>query len=302
MKFFKIVIIDSCGLTQPELETIGTYSRQPMDVYDDVPDSAEEISRRIGTADCVLVSWRSTITEAILRKATSLKYIGMCCSLYDKKAANVDIEAAEQLGITVKGVKDYGDEGTVEFIFSQVIALFKGYGKYKWREQTHELKGKSIGIIGLGTLGLMVAGTALHFGMEVFYYSRTPKPALAAEGIHYMPLETLVARCDIITTHLPKHTLLMTESIFAIKKADSIFINTSLGPTYDTAALLHWLKRDARSFAIFDLEGAGSNLDAFQHTDRIIVYPFSSGSTAEAKKRLSVKVLKNLEGYLKTFN
>lgn len=297
MKFSKIVIIDTCGLAQPELDAIAAYSSQPMDVYDDVPGSADEISRRIGIADCVLVSWRTTITGDILHTAPRLKYIGMCCSLYDKKAANVDIETAERLGITVKGVKDYGDEGTVEFIFSQVIALFKGYGKYKWREQTHELKGKSIGIIGLGTLGLMVARTALHFGMEVAYYSRTPRPTLAAEGIHYMPLETLVAHCDIITTHLPKHTMVMTESVFAIKKTNSIFINTSLGPTYDKEALLRWLKRDARSFALFDMEGSGNNLDEFQRTDRIIVYPFSSGSTVEAKKRLSVKVLENLEGY-----
>jgi lactate dehydrogenase-like 2-hydroxyacid dehydrogenase len=92
----------------------------------------------------------------------------MCCSLYDENLANVDIAAARKLGIQVKGVKDYGDEGTIEFIFAQLIFLFKGLGKHKWKSEATELTNKSIGIIGLGTLGLMVAKIAIHFGMIVF--------------------------------------------------------------------------------------------------------------------------------------
>ena len=68
--------------------------------------------------------------------------------LYDEKSANVDIETARNLGIEVKGVRDYGDEGTVEFIFAELITLFKGLGKNKWRNEATELKNKRIGIIG----------------------------------------------------------------------------------------------------------------------------------------------------------
>ena len=74
----------------------------------------------------------------------------------------MDIEAARNLGIEVKGVRDYGDEGTVEFIFAELISLFKGLGEHKWRNEATELKNKSIGIVGLGTLGRMVAKTAIH--------------------------------------------------------------------------------------------------------------------------------------------
>ena len=77
----------------------------------------------------------------------------------------MDIEAARKLRIDVKGVRDYGDEGTVEFIFAQLIYLFKGLGKNQWGSEATELKNKSIGIIGFGTLGQMVAKTAVHFGM-----------------------------------------------------------------------------------------------------------------------------------------
>lgn len=297
MTFTKIVIIDTCGLTQPKLSQIGKYSLAPMVVYDDVPQTEEEIIRRIGDADAVLVSWRTRIPASVLNAVPHVKYIGMCCSLYDEKAANVDIATARELGITVKGVRDYGDEGTVEFIFAQLIALFKGFGKYQWRSAPAELKGKSIGIIGLGTLGAMVADTALHFGMEVYYFNRSRKPELETKGITYLSLSELMTTCDVITTHTPKNALVLSDGDFLLKKANSIFINTSLGPTFEEEALTNWLERDPASFAIFDLEGIGMYRAALENTERVILYQGSSGSTAEAKKRLSQKVLENIESY-----
>jgi lactate dehydrogenase-like 2-hydroxyacid dehydrogenase len=78
-----------------------------------------------------------------------LVYVEECI---ENISTNVDIETAKELGITVKGVRDYGDEGTIEFIISQLISLFKGIGKAQWRSESTELTGKSLGIIGLGTL------------------------------------------------------------------------------------------------------------------------------------------------------
>ncbi len=150
----------------------------------------------------------------------------------------------------------------------------------------------------MGSLGQKIAHTALHFGMKVAYYSRTRKPHLESEKITYMPLESLVANCDVITTHLPKHTILMTQPIFELKKRNSIFINTTLGPTYEKDALTRWLKSDPSSFAIFDQEGASPFAAEFSRTDNMIVYPFTSGFTVEAKKRLSLKVLQNMEEFL----
>ena len=56
----------------------------------------------------------------------------MCCSLYDVSSANVDIKAAQAQNITVRGIRDYGDEGVVEFIIAQLIYLYKGLGEYQW--------------------------------------------------------------------------------------------------------------------------------------------------------------------------
>lgn len=298
MTFKKIAIIDNCGLTHPVLEEITKLSVNPVSIFNDFPETDDEIIKRITGADCVLVSWHTKINAAILNAAPSLQFIGMCCSLYDEKAANVDIATARKLGIDVKGVRDYGDEGTVEFIFAQLIWLFKGVGKNKWRGEATELKNKSIGIIGLGTLGLMVARTALQFGMKVFYFSRTRKYELEKENINYLPLASLVETCDVISTHLPKNTVLLTENEFKIKKPNSVLVNTSLGMTFEKEAAIDWLSKDKTSFAIFDAGATGDATDEFRQLDNVIYSDQYSGFTFEAKQRLSEKVLQNLEAFL----
>ncbi len=298
MTFNKISIIDNCGLTSPEIEKISMLSNQTISIYHDFPETEKETIKRIGNSDCVLVSWQTKINAYILRQSTSLKFIGMCCSLYDESSANVDIAEARKLGIEVKGVKDYGDEGTVEFIFAQLIYLFKGLGKHQWKSEVVELTNKSIGIIGLGTLGKMVAKTASYFGMKVFYFNRSRKYELEKEGLTYLPLNELIKSCDIITTHLPKNTILLTEQEFQNKKNNSILINTSLGLTFEKEAFVKWINNNKTSFAIFDADGVGDFGTEFLKYDNVILSTQFAGFTSEAKKRLSEKVFNNLTNYL----
>jgi len=298
MIFKKITILDKCGLTSPEIEKIALLSLEPVSIYDNFPESENEIIRRIGDSDCFLVSWHTKITAEILRACPSLKFIGMCCSLYDENSANVDIVETRKLGIEVKGVRDYGDEGTVEFIFAQLIFLLKGLGANRWRSESTELTDKSIGIIGLGTLGQMVAKTAIHFGMNVFYFSRSRKYELERTGISFLPLDELMESCDIITTHLPKNTILLTEQEFKVKKRNSILINTSLGLTFEKEPFLNWISNDPTSFAIFDGNAAGAFEDESDNYSNIIISEQFSGFTVEARKRLSQKVLRYLTTYL----
>jgi lactate dehydrogenase-like 2-hydroxyacid dehydrogenase len=298
IKFDKITIIDKCGLTDPILEKLTNYSTEPIKLYHDFPKTEEEIKKRIGDSDCILVSWQTIVSADIINASKSLKFIGMCCSLYDEQSANVDIVAARKLGIDVKGVKDYGDDGTIEFIFAELICLFKGLGKQKWRIEQVELKNKSIGIIGLGTVGLMVAKTAAHFGMQVYYFSRTRKQHLENEGLTYLPLEELLKTCDVVTTHLPKHTVVISAPEFKLKKRNSVLVSTSIGLNCDKDALINWLTEDKTSYAIFDSVGVGIYGDELRKFDNVILSDQSAGFTNEAKERLSEKVLNNLTQFL----
>jgi len=298
MTFQKITIIDSCGLTPPVLEQIAQLSKESIIIYNDFPESDAEILNRISDSDCVLVSWHTKVNADVIKAAPSLKYIGMCCSLYDEKAANVDIAQARKQEIVVKGVRDYGDDGTLEFIFAELIYLMKGLGSRRWQAENRELRGKTMGIIGMGTLGTMVARTAQHFGMNVFYFNRSRKPELEAEGFGFLPLNELLAICDVISTHLPKNSNVMGEAEFLHKKRNSILVNTSIGLTFDKDAFLSWLSGDPTSFAIFDGPGVGEYAEEFSKYPNIIISDRSSGFTLEAQSRLSAKVLANMQNFL----
>lgn len=298
MTFQKITIIDPCGLTPSVFEKIKGLSAGPVTVYGDLPSDNAEITKRIAHSDCVLVSWRTPVEAEVISRAPNLRYIGMCCSLYDEKAANVDIAQARLQGIVVKGVRDYGDDGTLEFIFAELIYLLKGLGTHRWQTENRELRGKTLGIIGMGTLGTMVARTARHFGMNVCYFNRSRKPEQEAEGIEYLPLNELMGRSDIVTTHLPKNSVVIDEAGFVGKKTNSILVNTSIGLTFDKEAFLKWINNDPGSYAIFDGPGVGEFAGEFSKYPNIIIRPGSSGFTHEAQSRLSEKVLANMHEYL----
>jgi lactate dehydrogenase-like 2-hydroxyacid dehydrogenase len=298
--FQKITIIDSCGLTFPVVEQITGLSKDPIRIYNDFPGSDTEIINRIADSDCALVSWHTKVNADVIKASPNLKYIGMCCSLYDENAANVDIVQARKQGIVVKGVRDYGDDGTLEFIFAELIYLMKGLGSRQWQPENRELRGKTMGIIGMGTLGTMVARTAKHFGMNVFYFNRSRKPELEAEDFEFLPLNELLSICDVISTHLPKNSNVMGEAEFRHKKPNSILVNTSIGLTFDRLAFVDWIKNDPTSFAIFDGPGLGGYSEEFSKYPNIILSDRSSGFTLEAQTRLSEKVLKNIQDFFKS--
>lgn len=298
MKFKKIVQLDPCGLASPYRENILSLSTEPPVLYETLPKDEKDIIERIADADCVLVSWNTKINAEAIKAIPSVRYIGMCCSLYDEASANVDIAEARKHNITVKGVRDYGDNGTVEFIFAELVYLFKGLGKHRWGNEPTELTDKTIGIIGMGTLGKMVARTALHFGMKVIYYSRSRKDDIEKEGATYTDLNTLLSQSNVVTTHLPRNTVVLTEKNMPLMKRDAIYINTSLGQPFETRSLLDWISQNSGSYAIFDAPGYSNLADTFRLYPNIILSDRSSGFTLEAKARLAKKVLENIVDYL----
>lgn len=153
MKFRKIVSIDNTGLEPWAKEKLLELAEEVV-LYEDYPTSNSEIISRIEGSDCVLVSWNTPIDREVIESCSSIKYIGMCCSLYDEKSANVDIVAARENGIKVLGIKDYGDEGVIEFILGELIRLFHGFGGFRWQDEPIELTDQKLGIIGLGATHL----------------------------------------------------------------------------------------------------------------------------------------------------
>lgn len=298
MKFNKIVCVDKSGLEPWAVEKLKEYSDNPIVTFEDYPTDNGVILSRIKDADCVLVSWNTKLEKEVIQECENIKYIGMCCSLYDENSANVDIRVAKAKDIEVRGIRDYGDEGLVEYTMSELIRLLKGLGEYQWKSEPVELTNRKIGIIGMGTTGKMVARAAKAFGMRVYYFSRNRKPDAENEGIEYLPLKELLREAEIISTHLPKNTILFNKEEFDTFGEGKILVNTSLSTPFELPPFFDWLQKPGNYF-IVDGVGMGIYQKELENYPKVISTNKVSGWTLEAKERLSVKVLENLEDYLK---
>lgn len=142
-----------------------------------------------------MLSFTSFIDKEVLDACPNIRYIGICASLYAPENANVDIRHAEKKGIVVTGVRDYGDEGVKEYAISELVRLLQGRGSAMWKDEPMELTDVKVGIVGMGTVGSLLARTMNFFGMDVNYYSRTRKPEMEEEvGMAYLPLDKLLDR------------------------------------------------------------------------------------------------------------
>lgn len=195
-------------------------------------------------------------------------------------------------------MRDYGDDGVIEFILSELIQLLKGTGSHQWKDDQVELGNQKIGIIGMGTTGEMLARAALFFKMDVYYFSRTRKPEIESAGCKYLPLNELLNTTDIVSIHLPKNNHLLDKEHFDILGNGKILINTTIGLSFDKDAFLNWMK-SGLNFAIMDGIGMGEHSSEFQKLNNFIFTNKTSGFTANAKDRLGQKVLDNIQTYLK---
>lgn len=296
MKFNKIVCVDYTKLQDWALDELQKYSTEKIDVYDDYPESEEEVLQRIGDAEVVIVSWHTDLSEDIIKKCSNLKYIGMACSLYDDASANVAVTFARSRGIVVKGIRDYGDPGVIEFIVSELVRLLQGLGKHQWKQMPVELTNKKIGIIGLGTTGQLLAQCLLPFGVDLYYFSRTRKKEWEERGVKYLALDELLKEVDILSLHLPKNTKILEKQEFQTFGSGKILINTSLGLPFEEKDFQSWIQMDG-NYGIFDGDGKKELSVETEKIPNIITAKKSAGWSAETERRLSEKVLENLKEF-----
>ena len=221
--------------------------------------------QQIKDFDAVSVFIYSKIDEQIIREIPNLKLITTRSTGFD----HIDIDACKKRGITICNVPSYGENTVAEHTFALILSLSRHMCKACIRrfEQDFsieglagfDLKGKTIGVIGTGQIGLHVIRIAKGFGMNVLAYDVHQNKLLSEVlGFEYVALEDLLARSDVITLHVPymKATHhLMNKDTFKLVKKGAILINTARGSIVDTEALIDALDKKI-------LSGAG--LDVFE--------------------------------------
>ncbi|MBX9670723.1 MAG: hypothetical protein K2X93_24190 [Candidatus Obscuribacterales bacterium] len=294
-KFGKIVCVDKINLTPDAYDRIAQHSMQGFApcTADDPVDSDDTYSR-IGDADAALVSWRSKIGADVLKRCTELRYMGLCASKYtNPKEGNIDLEAAKALGIAVSAVGQYGDEATAEYIFCKLLEIARGFEKAQWKEMPCELFEKTIGIVGMGSMGSHVLRLARGFGMNVIYASRTPKPECGAKMVE---LDELLATCDIVSLHVPKGFRILGKKEFAQMRPGAMLVNTCLGVVFEPEDFSDW-SSNPRNLTIMD-ESCDPIYRQFRTFPNVIYPAVVAGRTEESRARLSEQVISNMVAYL----
>lgn len=293
--FQKLVAIEPVSLIPSAEQELSRYAQQ-VELFADIPADDDEIVRRIGDADAVLLSYTSRIGREVIERCPKIRYIGMCCSLYSEQSANVDIAFAREKGIRVLGIRDYGDRGVVEYVLHELTGLLHGFGMPMLQDEPVEITGLKVGIVGLGVSGKMIADALAFMGAEVSYYSRSRsrKPEAEAAGMSYKPLDALLKDSQVVFTCLNKNVLLLGQPEFEQLGAGKVLFNTSIGPGFDSAALERWLDQPGTHFFCDTRAAAGAVAEGFFDRDNVHCQNVSAGRTKQAFVLLSQKVLANI--------
>ena len=223
---------------------------------------SSENSQQIKDSDAVSVFIYSKIDENVIRGLPNLKLIITRSTGFD----HIDVNACKKQGITICNVPSYGENTVAEHTFALILSLsrrlFMTCPRFKIDFSMEglmgfDLKGKTIGVIGAGQIGLHVIRIAKGFGMNVLAYDARPSKILSEVlGFEYTSIEDLLAKSDIITLHVPynKNTHhLMNKDTFKLVKKGAILINTARGSIVDTEALIDALDQKILSGAGLDV-------------------------------------------------
>ena len=238
--------------TDADTVTTGDLSLDMFERYGDVVKygvtAPEDVTEHVKDAD-IIMSNKTPITKEVISACPNLKYIGVLAT----GTNNVDLAYAREKGIAVTNIPGYSTDGVVQLTFSFILELCGNLSEYRdsvnagdWKSSRtfsyfpYPIKciaGKTIGIVGYGTIGSRVAKVADAFGMRVIIHSRTEKPGCPYP---FVDTVTLLRESDIVTLHCPltpETKGLMNAAAFAEMKPGSILINTSRGPVVDEKAL-----------------------------------------------------------------
>lgn len=294
--FAKMVVLGPTRFTADTKTAFAQCAREILYVTS-IPMDDAALIQRIGDADALLVALQVQVRAPVILACPSLRYIGMCCSLYGPESANVDILAANARGIAVSGIRDYGDEGVVEYVISELVQLLHGFREHLWRHEPTELTGISVGILGMGTLGRLISEALQFFGARVCYYSRTRKMDIEKKGVAYAPLNALLADADICIGCLNKNAILLQEEQFEAFGHGKILMNIAIGPCAAHDPLCKWLAH-RENFFLCDTPSAVGYTDLL-HLPNVLVVRRGAGDSIQSNRRYNEKILANVRKYLR---
>jgi D-3-phosphoglycerate dehydrogenase len=290
--------------------TLAVFEAEPgwqVLTHDKLPDG---LAAALKDADALVVRSAVQVDDKLMEQAPKLRVVGRAGVGVD----NIDADAATRRGIVVMNTPGANAVAVAELTLGLMLALARKLpaanatmhaGKWEKKSlQGAELRGKTLGILGLGRVGLEVARRARGFGLDIIGSDPFVSAAVAREnGIRLVALEELIAGSDYISLHVgltpQTHGVVNAKTIAAMKKGVRI-VNCARGELVDDAALAAALKSGHVGGAALDVFAEEPPRNSpYAGMENVILTPHIAGSTAEAQEAVGIQIAMQVREYLK---
>ncbi len=307
-----IVILDAYTTNPGDLSWDRLKKLGNLTIYERT--ASEQIIKRAADAEILLLN-KVHITRAVLAALPKLVYIGVLATGYD----NVDLEGAREKGIPVCNAFGYSTDAVAQHVFALILALLNKVYEHNEKVQAGEwqtsmdfsftirpiidLKGKTMGILGLGTIGKQVAKIAQAFGMKVLATKRNPQKG-GLDGVVVVNERELFEKSDFLTLHAPLNQEtkgIINRTTLALMKPSAFLINTGRGGLI--------VEEDLKN-ALLEKNIAGAALDVLTQEpprdgnvliglDNCMITPHVAWASVDSRMKLIEETALNIEAFLR---
>lgn len=304
----KLTILDGHAVNPGDLSWDRFKPYAQITVYERTP--LDQLVSRIGDSDAIFLN-KIPITEETLSQCPNLKYIGVLATGYNV----IDLEATKRHNITVTNIPAYSTDSVAQHVFAMILHFTNHVAYHNdsvqkgnwvkcpdfcyWDKSLIELKGKTLGIFGYGSIGAKVAEIARAFGMNILCCTRTSRPGIPVQ----VSFEELLRRSDFVSLHAPlteKTANIINKDSLALMKPTAFLINTARGGFIKEEELADCLNQGKIAGYAADVVGeepmkAGSPLLGAKNC---IITPHIAWAPLETRARLQGIAEENLKAYL----
>jgi D-3-phosphoglycerate dehydrogenase len=304
----RIVFPDGAGCVQQPSDLDPLRALGPVDFYDGPPPDRAQLIERLRPAEAVVLDY-SEMDAEVLRACERLRFISFLGIGY---GSCIDVAEATRRGVAVAYTPDYGATSVAEHALAMILALTRHIGpafvsvrEGSWepgRFQGMQLRGKTLGIVGLGPIGTEMARLGAGLGMRLLGWTRRASADRARHGVTLVPLEELFATADVVTLHLaytPESQGLITRALLERMKPDAWFVNTARARLVDNAALVDLLRVGRLRGAALDVhESEPPPADyVFRTMPNVLITPHIGYNTREAASKMLEIAIATVEAF-----
>lgn len=307
----KIALLEPIGISAEKIEELSADIKakgHEFVYYDTKTTNVEELKKRSEGCEVVMIA-NNPYPAEVVQAAGQLKLLSVAFTGID----HIAVDACREQGIVICNAAGYSNQTVAELIIGMAIDALRNVAKANDVVRKggtsagiggREICGRTVGIVGLGRIGLMTARLFQAFGAKVIAYNRSRSQEALDMGITYKSLEEVLSESDIVSLNLPlnKETRgFLSAELIGKMKSDAVFINCARGPIVDNEALAKALNEDRLGFAcidVFDMEPPIPADYPLLSAKNTLLTPHQAFISEESMLRRAQIVFDNVKAYL----